>query len=156
VSLRAQQLQATADRQIAKLAERLSTAGEQALARPCPGRAKLGDGTVGAVAAHTTDNYHRIARFVSAIRDGGEKHEPGQHDEGSRASEVDVDVLLGRLAAAQDALTTIGELSDEQLDAVPPPGEMKFADGQRTLEQIVASLLKHQRHQVDALGAGLS
>ena len=33
---------------------------------------------------------------------------------------------------------------------------MKFADGERTLEQIVASLLKHQRHQVAALAAGLS
>jgi hypothetical protein len=28
-------------------------------------------------------------------------------------------------------------------------GEMKFADGRRTLEQTIASLLKHQRHQVD-------
>jgi hypothetical protein len=30
---------------------------------------------------------------------------------------------------------------------------MRFADGERTLEQILASLLKHQRHQVDALTA---
>jgi hypothetical protein len=31
------------------------------LARPCPGRGKLGDGTVGAVATHTTDSYHHVA-----------------------------------------------------------------------------------------------
>jgi hypothetical protein len=42
------------------------------------------------------------------------------------------------------------------MDSVPPAGEMKFADGERTLEQIIASLLKHQRHQVDALAAALS
>jgi hypothetical protein len=155
MSQRAQQLHQTADGQIAELAQRLSTAGEQGITRPCPGRARLGDGTVGAVAAHTTDNYHRIARFVSAHRDGGEQHEPGQHGEEYRAREIELDVLLARLAAARDALSTIGQLSDEQMDSVPPAGEMKFADGERTLAQIIASLLKHQRHQVDALAAAL-
>jgi hypothetical protein len=156
MSPRAQQLQETADRQIAELAERLSAAGEPGLARFCPGRARLGDGTVGAVAAHTTDNYHRIGRFVAALRDAGEQHQPGHHGEGYRASEVELDVLLARLLSARDALATIGQLSDEQMDSVPPAGEMKFADGERTLEQIIASLLKHQRHQVDALAAALS
>jgi hypothetical protein len=33
---------------------------------------------------------------------------------------------------------------------------MKFADGERTLEQILASILKHQRHQVDTLAAALA
>jgi hypothetical protein len=33
---------------------------------------------------------------------------------------------------------------------------MRFADGERTLQQILANLLKHQRHQVDALAAALS
>jgi hypothetical protein len=93
---------------------------------------------------------------LPGFRDGGEQHRPGQHGEGCRASEVELDVLLVRLAAARDALATIGQLSDEQMDSVPPAGEMKFADGERTLEQIVASLLEHQRHQVAALAAGLS
>jgi hypothetical protein len=156
MSLRARQLHQTADGQIAELAERLSTAGKRGLTRPCPGRARLGDGTVGAVAAHTTDNYHRIARFVSALRDDGEQHAPGQHGDGYRASEIELNVLLARLTAARDALATIELLSDEQLDSVPPAGGMKFADGERTLEQIIASLLKHQRHQVDALATALS
>jgi hypothetical protein len=156
MSLRARQLHQTADGQIAELGERLSTAGERGLSRPCPGRARLGDGTVGAVAAHTTDNYHRIARFVSGLRDDGEQHKRSQHSEQHRASEIELDVLLARLAAARDALATIELLSDEQIDSVPPAGEMKFADGERTLEQIIASLLKHQRHQVDALAAALS
>ena len=76
--------------------------------------------------------------------------------ESSRASEVELDVLLAHLAAARDALATIGQLSDEQMDSVPSAGEMRFADGERTLEQIVANLLKHQRHQVAALTAALS
>jgi hypothetical protein len=163
MSPRAQQLHKTADCQIAELTQRLSTAGGQGLTRPCPSRERLGDGTVGAVAAHATDNYQRIARFVAAIQDGGpqhhsdvQHHHPGQHAEGDRASEIELDVLLARLAAALDALATIGQLSDKQLDSIPPAGEMKFADGQRTLEQIVASLLKHQRHQVTALTAELS
>jgi hypothetical protein len=33
---------------------------------------------------------------------------------------------------------------------------MKFADGRRTLEQTIASLLNHQRHQVDSLAAALA
>jgi hypothetical protein len=33
---------------------------------------------------------------------------------------------------------------------------MRFADGQRTLEQVVASLLEHQRHQVDSIAAALT
>ena len=157
MSLRAQQLRETADRQVAELAERLSTTGEAALARPCPGREKLDDGTVGAVAAHTADNYRRIARFVAATQDAGEQrhsgeqHHPGQHG----ASLVELDILLARLADARDALAALGHLSDEQLDSVPPAGDMKFADGNRTLEQIVASLLKHQRHQIGALAAAL-
>ena len=156
MSPRAPQLQETADRQIAELAARLSAAGEPGLARPCPGRGKLGDGTVGAVAAHTADTYHRIGRFVSAPRDVGEQRHPGQHGEGYRASEIDLDALLARLLSARDVLATIGQLSDEQLDSVPPAGEMKFADGERTLEQTIASLLKHQHHQVGALRAALS
>ena len=156
MSLRARQLHQTADGQIAELGEWLSSAGERGLSRPCPGRAWLGDGTVGAVAAHTTDNYHRIARFVSALRDDVEQHKPLQHSEQHRASEIELDLLLTRLSAARDALATIELLSDEQLDSMPPAGEMKFADGERSLEQIIASLLKHQRHQVDAVAAALS
>lgn len=156
MSPRAEQLHETADRQIAELAERLSSAGKPDLTRPCPGREKLGDGTVGAVAAHTADNYRRIAQFVAATPDGAEQHHPGQHGERYSGPEIELDVLLAHLAAARDALATIGQLSDEQMDSVPTAGEMRFADGERTLEQIVANLLKHQRHQVAALTAALS
>src|SRR3954471_19265322 len=151
MSRRAQHLHQTVERQIAELAQRLSDAGEQALTQPCRGREKLRDGTIGAVAAHTTDNYHRIARFLAAHEDDGEQYQPGQHGEIYHATHVELEVLLARLAAARDALATIEQLSDQQLDIVPPAGSMRFADGERTLEQILDSLLKHQRHQVAAL-----
>jgi hypothetical protein len=48
------------------------------------------------------------------------------------------------------------QFSDEQMESVPRAGDMKFADGERTLEQIIASLLNPQHHQVDAIAAGLS
>src|SRR3954452_22854841 len=88
MSRRAQHLHQTVERQIAELAQRLSDAGEQALTQPCRGREKLGDGTIGAVAAHTTDNYHRIARFLAAHEDDGEQYQPGQHAEIYHATHV--------------------------------------------------------------------
>jgi hypothetical protein len=66
-----------ADRQISDLIELLSTAGDAALKLPCPGREKLGDGTVGATASHTADRYHQIAEFLKTTVDGRRAHMPG-------------------------------------------------------------------------------
>src|SRR4051794_20724480 len=65
--------------QIDDLARVLSALGQSALARPCPGRARLGDGTVGSVARHTADRYLDIARFArsGAATSGGH---PGPAD----------------------------------------------------------------------------
>jgi hypothetical protein len=152
MSTRARRLLQEATQQIDTLADGLARAGDAALAWPCPGRGKLGDGTIGAVAKHTTDNYHRVAAFVRATASAG----PKPHAPGYRAEDVDLGALLGRLEAAKDALAVLGELDDVALDAAPPAGDMRFADGERTLEQVVASILKHQRHQVDALAAALA
>ena len=141
---------------MAELTELLSAAGEAALRRPCPGRAAFGDGTVGAVASHTTDNYRRIAQFAAGIAEADLHSEPDAHSRHDRASGIELRALLGRLAAARHAFARVGELSDEEIDAVPTSGAIRFADGTRTLEQVLMSLLKHQRHQVDALIASLS
>ena len=146
MSLRGQQLHEAADRQIADLAGRLSAAEEAQLSQPCPGRQKLGDGTIGAVAAHTADNYHRIAAFVAAIA----RTSPRRTDRHPTAA-VDLDVLIARLASARVAVATIAQLSDDDLDLVPAAGGMKFADGERTLEEILTRLFNHQRHQVTAV-----
>lgn len=174
---RAAQLMQTADTQLSELIDLLSAQDEAAMRLPCPGREKLGDGTVGACASHTADNYLRIAAFLR-----GEQHAPPRqvavgpgahriprllrarghasasagHSAPYRADSVDLHDLLERLADARDALSVLAGLTDQQLDTVPPASEMKFCDGQRTLEQIVTSLLGHQSHQLDALRAAVA
>ena len=176
MSQRGQELSASADGQIAELIDLLSALDQTALDRPCPGREKLGDGTIGAAARHTADNYerivdflqtsdrmsagspggHRIPRFVRALGhrpqdDANLEHGAARHDNGYTAEDVDVDAVVEQLGAARDALDRIAELNDRQLDAIPPKDSFRFCDGQRTLQQVLASLLKHQAHQVEAL-----
>jgi uncharacterized damage-inducible protein DinB len=153
MTARAQRLHETGDAQIAELIERLASAGQAALVRPCPRREKLGDGTVGGVAAHIAGNYLRIARFVTSGGESDAGERAGQH---AAAASIELDDLLARLGAARNALAAIAQLTDEQLDAVPPASAMKFTDGERTREQILTRLLNHQRHQLDAVAAGLS
>jgi hypothetical protein len=152
---RGAQLLDTADRQISELIELLSTAGDTALKLPCPGREKLGDGTVGATASHTADRYLHIAEFLEATVDGRRAHTPGDHGGNHGAENLDLGDLLERLSATRQPLGLLAELSDEQLDAVPPASDMRFCDGRRTLGQILASLFKHQGHQVDAVKRAL-
>jgi hypothetical protein len=177
---RGQQLHATADGQILELMALISALDEATLRLPCPGREKLGDGTVAACAQHAAENYqriaafiqtsdrmstaheptqhngHRIPRFLRALGyeppDHGE-HGPGQHEGRYTADDIDLSVVVEQLSASRDALGRIPELTDDQLDAIPPKDSFRFCDGQRTLAQVLAGLLKHQRHQVDALAA---
>ena len=173
------QLQQAADAQIAELIDLLSTRDPSALKLQCPGREKLGDGTVAASAMHTADNYHRIADFFNANdhrpRAPGEAkrnhrlprfarapgHAAGHSSEshprspGYSAQDIDLPRLLERLSTARQALRPLANLSDQQLATIPPASDMKFCDGQRTLQQTLASLLNHQRHQLHALTRAL-
>ena len=76
---RGKQLQATTDAQVGELIALISALDEAALRRPCPGREKLGDGTVGASAQHAADNYQRIAGFVQTSDRRSGEHGPAQH-----------------------------------------------------------------------------
>jgi hypothetical protein len=183
VTDRAQQLQTTANHQISELIDLLSTLDQGALHRPCPSREKLGDGTIGGALLHTADNYQRIARFVEAsdrmstahqpaahaghriprflgrLGHGPEAHRPrehgaGQHADGYTADGIDRDAVAKQLGVTRDTLARIGELTDSQLDQVPPKDSFRFCDGQRTLGEVLASLLKHQAHQLEALRTG--
>jgi hypothetical protein len=58
--------------------------------------------------------------------------------------------------APRATLGRLAELTDGQLDQVPPDGSFRFCDGQRTLEQVLASLLKHQAHHLDALRSAVA
>jgi hypothetical protein len=61
---RSNRLLAAADGQISKLIQLLSTPDDDVLSRPCPGREKLGDGTVAACAEHTANNYLQDRKSV--------------------------------------------------------------------------------------------
>lgn len=185
MSERGIQLRQTADRQIFQLLGLVSSGGSAALSLPCPGREKLGNGTVAACAVHTANNYLRIAGFLQAASQtpgaptgtahGRHQiprlplaldHRPRGHAESGAdqaphrgdymTPTIDLDGLLERLSAGRDALNLLADLTDEQLDTVPPNGSFKFCDGQRTLEQVVASILKHQNHQLEAIKAAVS
>jgi len=167
----------TAARQIAELLAALEGLDTPSLRRPCPGREKLGDGTVGAAAAHTVENYRLIADFVAAGARLTESRRSGErghrrprllaraghtrtdhssvHGERYAAGTVDLSALRATLSTARRTLAGIGELSDAQLDQVPPGGSFRFADGERTLQQVLDCLLNHQRHQIDAIRGAL-
>jgi hypothetical protein len=177
---RGPQLHATADGQITELISLMSSVDEGTLRLPCPGREKLGDGTIAAAARHTAENYrrmagfvktsdqmsgapspsqhgaHRTPRFLRAFGHGPADHgehgpDPGRHEDRYSADGIDSDVVIEQLSAARETLARIADLSDSQLDAIPAKDSFRFCDGQRTLEQVLASLLRHQRHQLDVL-----
>lgn len=170
MSERGDQLFETADRQIGELIGFVSQTSEPGLSRACPSRDKLGDGTVGALASHTADSYLRIAAFLKATNNTSParsgplralSHTPPRHADSGRtngmhahdytAENVDLAGLLERLSAGRAALSLLADLTAPQLDTVPPAGSFRFCDGQRTLEHVIASLLKHQGHQIDAI-----
>jgi hypothetical protein len=181
---RSSQLFLSADRQIADLLALISTLDEASSRLPCQGREKLGDGTVAACVRHTADNYQRIAGFISTSDRLSARHDPRRyaghrtprllgalghgpashaedgcdapsHDGPNTADNTDLALVATQLSTTRCSLEQIAELSDSQLHAIPPEGTLRFCDGQRTLEQVLASLLKHQAHQLDALSAAI-
>jgi hypothetical protein len=179
---RAERLQATAEAQVADLIDLVSRADPATLRRPCPGREKLGDGTIAANAWHVAENYRRIADFTNSGGQGSGGHEPrmhgagrlprllraighrapghgpggGGHDQRYSADEFDAGALLEQLAAVRGDVSRIGLFTGQQLDEIPANGSFRFCDGERSREQVLTSLLKHQAHQLDALKAALA
>lgn len=175
MNARAHELSATADKQIAELIDLLSTLEQAAVYRPCPDRQKLGDGTIGAAGRHMADNYRRIADFVqtsdrmSAERGGhrtprflralghgpqdhaNDDHGPSHPGNGYTAEKFALDAVVEQLNGSRVALDRIATLDDSQLDAIPPKDVFRFCDGERTLEQVLGGLLKHQARQLEAL-----
>ena len=159
---RATKLFNDADRQISELKALIAAAGDSSLTLPCPGREKLGDGSVAAAAVHAADNYQRIAQFASGEAGGSVhrpprflrgRHGPGQHAGGVdyRADRITMKALLHQLTSGGKAIARLGGLTDQQLDVIPAASDLRFVDGQRTLEQILTAMLKHQAHQVEAI-----
>ncbi len=152
MSERATHLFEVAEGQIAELLALISTGGVALLRRPCPGQEKLGDGTVAAVALHIATTYQRIA---AVMRGGGEGEHllAVAHNHPAKLQDISLHQLLEELAAAQRALSPVADLTDEQLETVPPASSARFCDGQRTLEHVLTAMFKHLGHQVDAVRA---
>jgi hypothetical protein len=186
MSGRGEQLHATVDDQLGELIDLIATLDDTTLRRPCPGREKLGDGTIAAAARHAVDNYQRIADFAETsdrmtagepTGRGGHRvprvlralgHRPpghaaehghdtaGTHEPEYTVENVDLPALREQLRATRERLKRIATLTDSQLHTIPPDGSFRFCDGQRTLDQVLEGLLKHQSHQVGALAAALA
>jgi hypothetical protein len=152
------QLLHTASRQIAELLELLSTRGQDALGLPCPGREQLGNGTVGATAQHASRVYHQLAGFIRANHQAPGPRSAREHDhhrQMHKPERIELQQLRQQLSAATIELSPLAELTGEQLQSVPPVGSFRFCDGQRTLERVIASVLRHQDHHITALNAAL-
>ncbi|MDQ6732481.1 MAG: hypothetical protein M3022_19885 [Actinomycetota bacterium] len=185
MSGRGEQLQVTADDQLGRLLGLIATLADTTLRLPCPGREKLGDGTIAASAQHTADNSQRIAGFVQASdritagepnAHGGHRvprflkalgHRPpghaehghdtaGTHGNDSTVESVELPALREQLRATRESLKRLAALTDSQLHTIPPDSSSRFCDGQRTLDLVLESLLKHQSHQVGAPPAALA
>jgi hypothetical protein len=105
---------------------------------------------------------HRAPRFLHAVGHGPgtaphAQHGPdgGEHEDQYAAANIDLVAEVEQLSASREALGRLLELTNGQLDATPPKDSFRFCDGQRTLEQVLTSLLKHQSHQIDALRAAI-
>jgi hypothetical protein len=176
---RAHELSATAEEQITELIGLISTLEQATLERPCAGREKLGDGTVGAALQHAADNYQRIAAFVQTSGHPSAIHQPAGHGshripsflrtrshglQGHGAdqhgtpytADIDTNAAIERLDTSRSALARIADITDTQLEAIPPKNSFRFCDGQRTFEQVLGSLLQHQGHQVKAIKTALA
>jgi hypothetical protein len=175
MTARAEELHSRAAAQIGRLIDLAADLDDADLRRPCPGRNKLGNGSVGTVIAHTTDNYQRIAAFVAAYGEGSEgapptaapghlrrfgqliggrrRHRRRGHGHGDlpAAGGADPEELRHRLATARADLASIAGLDERRLDSIPPDGAFRFCDGRRNLEEVLTALLDHQEHQVEAL-----
>lgn len=150
---RARRLHLAAQGQLDAVAAALTTSDAAALERPCPGRERLGDGSIGAVAQHVIDRWLDIAGFATA---GDSTHSHADMTHAQDRSVPSRGALLARIELVDSAITVLGHLSDAQLDAPVPAGAMRFGDGERTLEQVLVAVIKHQQHQVDAVSAALA
>jgi hypothetical protein len=157
------QLLDLANGQIAELHKLLSNRDEDALILPCPGRENLGDGSVGATARHLAHAYQQLARFIQADgaapgvgSAGGHRHHQQPHHHRHDGERAGVQELQQQLSAAVGAFGGPGRTQRRAIRQRPARGSFRYCDGRRTLEQAIASVLRHQQHLVDAVKKALA
>ena len=155
MSERGTRLMAKADSQLSEMIEFFGTLNEVDLHKPYPDEStedSAGD-TVGAVAAHMAQGYHFLGKFLQADgyvpgspatgnRKGcGHRYRPGH---GRTFPPAALPAVVDRLTAGKAPIGLLADLTDEQLDSVPPVGSSRFSDGSRTLEQVIDEVIAHQ------------
>ena len=138
-------------RQIDDIAEVFDRLGEADLTRADPGREGR---TIGEAAGHIAEGYHFLVRFLTSAG-----HVPGRPPGGSihgRGPEVAPPSLRARLAEARIEVGIIANLTDQQLDSVPPPKSSRFSNGRRTLEQLIEEVINHQEQHLNDLKSALA
>ncbi len=172
ISETGRELLARVEAQLDELERLIAGCEEEALRRPCPGREKLGDGTAGALALHIATSYGRLAAFLrqeadpgrlarlrrrlgisSATGHGGPGRERSHAHGGPRGRAAERGEIGASAGRARAELQRLGDLTGEQLEATPSAGGIRFADGRRSIAEIVGAALVHQQHQLDALRA---
>lgn len=148
MSERGIELMKGASRQLAEMTEFFATLDEADLLRPCSG-GDAGD-TVGAVAAHAADGYHRLGQLLrSTGRLTGppvsDRHGPGPH-----RGAASLPGLRTRLAGSELPIGLLATLTTEQLDSPAPPVP-HVSTGRRTLEGLIEDVIAHQAAHLDAL-----
>jgi len=138
-----------ADRQLSEMIEFFGTLDEGDLPKPCLDESaedRPGD-TVAAVAAHTAEGYHHLGRFLQAtgyapgLPATGNNH---GHDHGHAPTPESLPDMRDRLAEGKAPIGLLADLTDEQLDSLPPVGSSRFSDGRRTLDQVIDAVIAHQ------------
>lgn len=158
MSDRGTELMAKVLEQLDQASALLAGSDESALHRPYVDRE--GDhsaNSVGSAALHFIEGYQKIGRllkgagYVSASLAEGA---PQPHGHGKHHDPDMSDVVKG-LDAAKIRLTLLADLSDEQLDSVPSVRN-QWADGERTLLQVLDTIIDHQAGHLASLQDALN
>jgi hypothetical protein len=128
------------------------------LSKHCPNEDGEATGTVAAAAAHLAEGYARLGRFLDStgyvppVPAADPEHGHGHRRAPPPATVADVLELLHR---AEQPVTLLGDLTDEQLDSVPAKAN-RFTDEHRTLRQVISEMTSHQAAHLAAVKRALA
>ncbi|MFD1537019.1 hypothetical protein [Nonomuraea guangzhouensis] len=156
------ELMAKVRRQLDESAAVFAALDDADLSKCCPDGDGETTGTVASAAAHLAEGYARLGRFLhstgyvpAAPEHGhghGHAHGAGHRHAPPPATVADVLELLHRV---EQPVTLLGDLTDQQLDSVPAKAN-RFADGHRTLQQVIDEMTAHQAAHLAAIKQALT
>ncbi|MCX5302725.1 hypothetical protein OG304_04565 [Streptomyces sp. NBC_00160] len=150
MSERGSELMMRASRQLSEMKEFFGTLSEEDLRRPCAG-GDAGD-TVGAVAAHAAEGYHRLGQLLSQDGRGHGRPDADRRDlrPGAGLGDSGLSGLVARLAGSEAPISLLAGLTDQQLDGAAPPVP-HVSIGHGTLEGLIEDVITHQAAHLDTL-----